>query len=87
MRTIHLTLASNKKPTYINPKSVAQIYQDTNNEGLMCTRIDFIGGDYTKVMENLASVNDMLSNKNVVYGMYYPDYYPEYQDKEDDYDI
>lgn len=83
MRTIHLTLASNKKPTYINPKSVAQIYQDTNNEGLMCTRIDFIGGDYTKVMENLASVNDMLSNKNVVYGMYYPDY----QDKEDDYDI
>ena len=82
MRTIQLTLASNKKPTYINPKSVAQIYQDTNNEGLMCTRIDFIAGDYTKVMENLASVNDMLNNKNVVYGMYYPDY----QYKEDDYD-
>ena len=83
MRTIHLTLASNKKPTYINTKSVAQIYQDTNNEGLLCTRIDFIGGDYTKVMENLASVNKMLTDPKTVYERYYPDY----QCKEDNHDI
>lgn len=83
MRTIHLTLASNKKPTYINPKSVAQIYQDTNNDGLMCTRIEFIGGDYTKVMESLASVNDMLTDPKIVYGRYYSDY----QCEEDNYDI
>lgn len=74
MRTIQLTLASNKKTTYINPKSVAQIYQDMNSEGLSCTRIDFIGGEYTKVMENLASVNEMLTNPKTVYGRYYPDY-------------
>ena len=83
MRTIQLTLASNKKPTYINPKSVAQIYQDTNNEGLLCTRIDFIGGDYTKVMENLASVNEMLTDPKTLYGRYYPDY----QCEEDNYDF
>ena len=83
MRTIKLTLASNKKPTYINPKSVAQIYQDTNNEGLTCTRIYFIGGDYTKVMENLAAVNDMLNNPRIVYGRCYLDY----QCEEDNYDF
>lgn len=80
MRTILLTLASNKRVTYINPKSVAQIYQDTNNEGLMCTRIDFIGGDYTRVMENLNAVNAMLNNKEVQYELYYPDY--EYMEEE-----
>ena len=67
---IKLTLASNGKPTLIRVNSIVQVYDDTDREGNVCTRIEF-ENEYTKVKEDMSSIMCLISKTrlNSIYGM------------------
>lgn len=67
---IKLTLASNGKPTLIRVNSIVQMYEDTDCDGNVCTRIDF-ENEYTKVKEDMLSIMFLIRNTrlNSIYGM------------------
>lgn len=67
---IKLTLSSNDNPTLIRVNSIVQVYEDTNSDGIKCTRIDF-EHDYTRVKEDLRTIMTLIRNTrlNSIYGL------------------
>ena len=49
---VKLTLYSNGLPTYINAEAIHQLYEDTDQNGNVCTRIEF-SNDFTRVSESM----------------------------------
>ena len=52
---VKLTLSSNGLPTFINAETINQIYEDTDKDGKLCTRIEF-ENDFTRVSETMKIV-------------------------------